>query len=875
MQQNLTILKASAGSGKTFRLTQEYIDRLLAEGEDAYKRTLAVTFTNKATAEMKGRIVEALAREASADTQRGAAARARLEAILHDYGTFGVSTIDAWLQGLMRAFAHEAGQDPTYRVELDEDAVLEAVAGRILDASDADGDLRRRLRAMAMRNIEQGKTWNLIPAVKEMARQFLDERFLLQLRRSGSAVTDPAAVDALAADAERRIAAFESSLREAGERCLSALEADGRTADSFKGKSRGPMMVVTKWAAGEVKEPPAKMADTLQETDGLAVHAALEEALALFGDSWREYRTLNAVRDAVPAMALYARIFTEMDAYLKEQNADILRRCGDRLAGLVTEERMPHVEEKTGRRIDNVLIDEAQDTSALQWENLRPLVARALAGGGSALAVGDAKQAIYRWRGGDWRLLEGGFEDSLGGEASHSSLQENWRSDRSIVALNNRIFSQAHELFSGAAARRIASVYNDAMQTVPAARQEAAGDGRVRVGVIDDPDWHEEALRRCAEDIRSLHKEGYPWGGITILVRKNSEGEAAARHLAECGIPVISEDALRAGANPVTARIAASLALSYQDDGITRLCAEELKVGAASGDTLYDAVRNAAAQVHPATTDMPYVRVMQDAALDWQAAHGSDIPGFVEWWRTKGCYKSLSAGDGQDAVRVMTIHKAKGLSLDAVIVPFAAEPLSAASLLAPTMWCEARGSLAPLGLVPLRAHGTKLSGTQFEEDYAEEQVCQALDALNVMYVATTRARSRLILYMPKEESAEGAAPQTFAGLVQALLREDIDDDGIFEDGSDTGVKNIPTPGEECSRGGMKNVPTPGEKSSHNNKNNGIEKENKKETRAGADASVSDSELPSRNRISVVRRADEYFAAYCPTSQYASAADESE
>ena len=780
------IVKASAGSGKTHLLTQEYLSAILDRGWD-WRRTLAVTFTNKATAEMKSRIIEEIAAAAAGQGNRAEKAKAILSEMLHDYGSFGVSTIDSYLQGTLRALGREAGQGTATRVEMDDEAVLDAVCDRIMEKAGVDAALAERLRSLAVRQVENGRTWNVEGAVKEMARRFLDEPFLMALRREGSIVTDAAAVDRLTTETDAGIRAFEDALRQVGEEGLAAAASMGREVESFKGKSRGPLCVFRKWEAGEIKEPAARWGDAFAEVEGTEMEEPYLKATDLFGEPYRDYRGALLVRENLQLMALYAAIFDALAEWEKENDATLLRRSGAVLAGLLQDGDQDYVQQRTGKRIDMALLDEAQDTSVLQWENIRPAIQGAATRGG-ALVVGDVKQSIYRWRGSDWKLLAGKMQDSMSGaRIEETTLSKNWRSGRAIVGFNNRIFGSAAEAIRSAGmediAARVEDAYSDCRQTVPDERETAARDGLVTVRLEDGEDWKTAALDHAVQDIRTLREQGYPYGAITVLVRRNREGADVARRLAEEDIPVVTDDALQVGANAATTRTAALLRHHCSpDDPVAALAVRVrgLPESVPAEGSVYETVAAAASAARPTAADMPFVQTMLDQALAWQKTGGASLAEFVAWWDKEGSHKSVGSADGQDAVRVMTIHKAKGLSLEAVIVPFASEPFATPPVLAPTIWCRARGRFAPLGLVPMRAYGKSLSGTPFEEDWMEERTCQWLDVLNMMYVATTRARRRLFLYMPKEEPSAG--PQRFSSLLQTILSGEFDETGTWTSG---------------------------------------------------------------------------------------------
>jgi len=775
-RNHVRIIKASAGSGKTYRLTQEYLAAVL-DRDIPWREVLAVTFTNKATAEMKGRIVEALAAESRKDSDRGRKAAAVLEDMLHHYGDMNIGTIDSYLQGASRAL--EGGA----RVELDEEGIIAEVADRVMADATTDPKLMKRLKTLALRQVEAGKTWDVRGAVREMARRFLDEPFLLSLLEEGSVVTDPDGVERLAAMAAEQESDFIARLTAMGQDGLHKIADSGREPEQYKGKSRSPMTAFRQWAEGTVKEPSSKLQECLVETEGTPAAEAVAAALALFDAPYRDYRTAHVLSESVPTLALWSAIWRALDSVLAEGGMAMLRRSAVRLA-TAEEADEAYIQQRTGRKVGAMLIDEAQDTSVLQWANLRRIARETLARGGEVLAVGDVKQSIYRWRGGDWRLLGGKMQASMPEAAfDEETLVENWRSKEAVVLTNNILFGgiadRIGEVVAEQAARETAAAYADARQRRPAAL-EGGDPGFVHIGAIEGDAWMDEALRRSVEDIRRMHAQGYRWKDVTVLVRKNREGGDVARALLEEGIPVITEDGLQACSNACVQRAAAALRLSADDaDPIARLAAGGTAHPA--GATLYEAALSAVKAAEPGAEDAAYVQVLLDQAMAWQQQKGSDIAAFCRWWDDRGSHKSVGCGEGRDAVRVMTMHKSKGLSLECVVVPFAAESLSAAATLAPTIWCRAQGRFSELGLVPVKAYDKTLRGTDFEEDYGSERTLQMMDAVNALYVAMTRARSRMYVYMPKEDATK--VPSRISGIVQRILG--FEDD--WEAGNETPV----------------------------------------------------------------------------------------
>ena len=800
MQPPVVIVKASAGSGKTYRLTQDYLDLLLEGDPQRYKHILAVTFTNKATEEMKSRVIAALHQLSRSDSPRAPKAADALRRMLHDYGCFSVSTIDKFFQTVMRAFAREIGQYASYRVELDDEAVLSQVVDRMLDSiSDpANAMLLRWLKDYSFDLVEQGKNWSMAAPLKEMASHFLDESFLLKMRRVSHILADKERIGAFRKKLNAMIDGFEGEARRIASEALSLMGRYGCAPEDFKWKKNGPMMIFRKWTAGQFDAPNADRLRTAVDPfpDRDALSDLVEAAISLYEDKHVIWNSARIVRDNLHLLGIYADVHRHLQDYLQENNVVLLRQSTDLLNRIIADDDTPFVYEKIGNRYDHLLLDEAQDTSVLQWNNFRPLFANSVAQGSRNLVVGDIKQSIYRWRGSDWRLMSEYLFRDLGRAAiQEETLAENWRSSAAVVGFNNAVFSRIGSILEddpeqAEIGREITRIYGDCEQQVPDAH---AGDppGYVRLSFLsgssedgeDEVSWRDTALDRMVADIADLRAEGYEFKDITVLVRKNSQGAEVAAHLMEHGINVLTEDSLQIGASPCIGRLMALLACPVDpDDPVNQLMAAQFGVetGASESGSLYETCERLLEDpaISPSEADLPFVHAFLDAVLAWQEKYGSSLRGFVKWWDDAGYKQAICAPDGQNAVRVMTIHKAKGLSLDAVIIPFVDETFVPKIL--PTLWCETSGPFAELGLIPLKAVNN-LKETCFAADLMQERVYEAVDVVNTWYVAFTRACSRLLLYAPQPDSSK----YKLKGIAEVLYRifgDSLDEALRFESG---------------------------------------------------------------------------------------------
>ncbi|MCR5709421.1 MAG: UvrD-helicase domain-containing protein [Bacteroidales bacterium] len=806
MQQGVTVVTASAGSGKTHRLTQDYIDLLLSGDPQAYKHILAVTFTNKATDEMKSRVLEDLYKLSTGTGHRAELAADRLKRLLHDYTCFSVSTIDKFFQTVMRSFAREIGQYASYRVELDTDAVLSQVVDLLIDSIEepGNGNLRQWLRDYSFDLVEQGSSWNLEKPLKEMASRFLDESFLLKVRSAGERnafLGDKASLKGFLAKLDRIVRDWENEAVAIGNEGLALIASHGLKPEDCFQKTRGAAMVFRKWADRNLDAKLPKESSMEAAAGKFPDPAALE---AMFGkltahaeEPLRRCASARLVRRNIYLLGIYNDLQLLLDNYLKENNVVLLQLSTDILNRIIAEDDTPFVYEKIGNRYDNMLLDEAQDTSLMQWNNFRPLFRNSQAQGGRNLIVGDIKQSIYRWRGSDWRLMRDYLRDDLkNGPLDFKSLKENWRSGKAIMDFNTDVFTDIGNILAtdpdrATLAEEISQIYSGCKQDLPPERT-GSPQGYVRLEFLPETDedevsWKEKSMERMVADIRGLLAEGYDYKDITVLVRTNKEGSEAAAALIAAGISVLTEDSLLIGSSPCISRLMSLLGwVADPDNPVNELQSRDLrdKLPELKAGSLYEVCEQLldSSILEHGTDDIPFINAFLDAVLAFQEKYGSSLRAFVKWWEESGHKKSICAPDGQDAVRVMTIHKAKGLSIKAVIIPFCTESFTRSTFHLSTIWCRTEEFGEPL-LVPLKSSG-KLKGTFFETDYERERTLEHIDVVNNWYVAFTRPKSRLLIYAPLHEPSkkDGFKPYCIENALFLHFHKKPEDPFVFESG---------------------------------------------------------------------------------------------
>ena len=778
----LKLMKASAGSGKTYSLARQYIELLLKSSDRyAYRHILAVTFTNKATDEMKSRILKELHIMASnpsdsdyrdyfvpslfaveADMQDKA--KKVLQDILHDYSAFAVSTIDRFFQHTLKAFSREIGHFASYQVELDKDSLVEESVDRILDSlTEEDGGLLSWLTENVLEQIEQGGRYSLDANLMDMAGRLMSpqrQEMLDQAKIRTEDLCSKERLQEIRCRCREIRTKFRERVKASAQGVLDVLLDSGVHPDDSNRKFMSALYDYNEISQNDalIAPKPTFIEKALDSSKWFAkskekqllpkVIHVLEDPLEDFCKLWETdfsvYNTaciLDSQLYGLGVAAELSRTFTEL---MKEKNVLCIDDSNVLLKKIIDGAEAPFVYEKLGVRYEHFLLDEFQDTSNVQWQNFKPLLQNSEAQGGENLIVGDVKQSIYRWRGSDWKLLDETVPAEFDGH-KETVLDTNYRSLSNVVKFNNEFFKAAAEVLdsidseSGKETHAMARIYADVQQEV--AKKDKPG-GNVRLSFCDKDKELDEVLKAIAK----AREAGAKLSEIAVLVRSNISGERVANHLIDNGISVVTDDSLKVK-NALTVRRLVSL-MSYMDnpqDTVAGYLAGMLEVKVPQGCTsLVDIAEQLYREIVKGDNEevwkgeLLHIQSFMDCLQEYVSVNGNSLRGFLKFWQEKD--PSISSPSSGDSVRIMTIHKSKGLDFPYVILPFA-ENISLYK--ADNYWCSPDLKGTHLEGVAEGVYDVSLSksscDTLFAEHYRKENFLQHVDNINTIYVAMTRA----------------------------------------------------------------------------------------------------------------------------------------
>jgi ATP-dependent helicase/nuclease subunit A len=611
----LEIYKASAGSGKTFRIVREYLE-LVFQRPGAYKNILAITFTNKASAEMKDRILTDLSKLSSGkpsphlehlknkfrknENEIRQTAAQILKLILHDYSRFSVSTIDSLFQRLIRAFSREMHLSPSYRTEIETQQVLEEAIDRLFIEIDENQALRKWMLEYAEKNLEEGRKWNLTGDLIARGSELFREEFKLFSEPLLAKLADKNYLSRYSRALKEINDEYKSKLKEIGRKGLDLISHYGLTVDQFKYGASSFAKHFQKLADGNFDPPGPRTIDACNNPDSwskstdsadlseriLSVYEAglnemLVRSVEIINNEGIAANSANAILSNLFSFGLLTDIALKIQEVSREKNIVLLSDSTQILRKVISDSDSPFVYEKIGSVYRHFMLDEFQDTSRMQWHNLRPLIENSLAEGNKNIVVGDVKQSIYRWRNGDWDLLASQVEkDLFRFGTTVVPLMTNWRSSKNIISFNNILFRQSALLInedfdvalnaSGQSIERLAgmkgminNVYADHFQQFS---DNASDGGYIKVQFLDLESRHkknefrEAAIAEMIAQIEAVQDSGVPPGKIAILVRSKNDGALVAKALLDkksaqtdnryC-YDVISNDSLIISQSPV------------------------------------------------------------------------------------------------------------------------------------------------------------------------------------------------------------------------------------------------------------------------------------------------------------------------------------
>ncbi len=876
MQQNFRVYKSAAGSGKTYTLVKEYLKLVLTDPSRS-KHILAITFTNAAAAGMKERIIGslgAITRAENAEGKKGqeliaeiikdlsdenmsqvpsqtqiiANAKRVLKQILHQYTDFAVSTIDSFVHKVIRNFAFDLHIPYNVQVELDTESMLNQAVDLLIKQAGHNKMLTDLLVSFMLSQADEELDTRIEQKIAALAFNLVDEDSIPYLEKLKEVPLEQ--FRETAGRLRKSTKAFEKSIRDEAMAALRLVREKNLPAEAFyrgrsgiisyfdhleKGNIRDKIHPNTyviktvsedKWFAGKASEEQKQAIEAIK--DQLISH--YEAISKLVGKGVEAWRCEMALLNTIYPLALLSEVEKLVEEIKTEEVTLHISDFNKLIASIIADQPVPFIYERIGERYLNYMIDEFQDTSLLQWQNLLPLVANALAGGDMSLVVGDGKQAIYRFRNGDVEqfaslpdLTEGirgvnkeDWEVALKNNFREIELDTNWRSAKAIVSFNNRFFESVKNLLHD----DLKNIYTKVEQKVRPDKPE----GYVQVDFLDGSgrqEYEKAQLDRILSVIQQCTDAGHPLRDITVLCRAHREASMVAEKLLANNIPVISEE---------------SLLLSHSDE--VNICLATLKLLANPHDTisavemlallhrsgflkkhpsLHDCIKAAGLYSHQkkeharkdstkgiekvlhehgiafsfhafahlniydtcetliriffatVSPPNPFVAFFMDAIFEFSHQQALSYDDFLDWWEKKGRKYSIVVPEGTEAVQVMTVHKSKGLQFPVVIHPFADQKPN--RLTRKGLWTdESRTGIKDLPAQWLELTQKNLEGTVFEKDLEWEQAKTFLDLLNATYVALTRPSQKLFIISKKEDKSY--KPLSVNGMLYNFLQQE-------------------------------------------------------------------------------------------------------
>ncbi|MDY0280263.1 MAG: UvrD-helicase domain-containing protein, partial [Salinivirgaceae bacterium] len=763
-KKSLTIYKASAGSGKTFKLTQHYLSLALCS-EKNYSQILAITFTRKATAEMRKRIIdeleflskepsksdhcETLCAELKIDVQEiQSRARKLLSAIIHDYSNFSVTTIDQFFQRIIRSLTRELGIAGNYRIEMDEGKVLTQAVESMFESAMTVEPLFRLLSDYIQNQIvTEGKSHmiqrGIVEFVKSMMREDLKDSFI----KLGNDNFDDQIV-AIQKEMSQKTRQFEfecSQRLQALEQCMAN---HGMERSQLSQKS----CIVTKFYKmlfsrefgekvlneifqsefADIDDPLSIFPKTLfKEVSKALAEQVAYDVLSLFQNDYQffisgfpTYFLSKNAKSRLWHVRFFGYTWSEMNKIKSDENIFIIGDAPVLLSQIAEKTDTPFIFERIANHYNHFMIDEFQDTSNLQWKNLGPFLENSMSqflpdqqkSEVNNLIVGDVKQAIYRFRNGDWSLLD----ERVPAQLADLGIQEeilntNWRSEKVIVDFNNQVFDILPKIIPlnhfarmpASFRERLKNIYLNQQQYINPKKIDALEKGSVRIEAIPPEEYRADTIDRVCSQVFTYLNGGAAMGHIAILVRKSEDGREIAQQLLsynpqETGykLQIAMSDVLSIDKSIAVQAIVQVLYYLSNPDEEFYLWLAAYQICSLNGKDLGFFFENSIEEQLPeqfftdleaikkmpihevvgylialfglykSINEVPYLARFQNIVTLYVQNYGSDRHSFLLYWEEDGKGMKMPTPASLDAIQILTIHKSKGLEFEHVIIPF-------------------------------------------------------------------------------------------------------------------------------------------------------------------------------------------------------------
>jgi len=841
LQSSFKIYNASAGSGKTFTLVKEYLKLLFAANNAThFKHILAITFTNKAAGEMKDRIIETLklfSNEAILKTPNSMfkaiseelpikhqslhnKSKQILQQIIYNYAAFDISTIDGFTHKVIRTFAYDLKLPLNFEVELDTQLLLNEAVNSLISKAGTQLELTNTLVDFAIEKADDDKSWDISFDLNKIAKLLTNENDLPYLQT----LNDKTLEDFKLLKTQLKDTVIKSTvfIVQQAEQALQLIEECGLQFDDFSSgylpkyfeKLRVKNFTVnfgSKWQTTLINNETLYPKRVTKEIASIIddIQPQLIKVFMTTKQGIHDYKFARAFYKNITPLSVLNTINKELNIIKSEQNKILISEFNSLIYNEIKNQPTPFIYERLGEKFRHYFIDEFQDTSNLQWQNLMPLIDNALSGElNSAMLVGDAKQAIYRWRGGEAEQFIGLYAKTscpFQIEQEVIALDTNYRSAKSIIDFNNSFFDYLSQNAFNEDSHKI--LFSKAKQ-----HSYIDSQGFVSLSFLDlekDDNQHQIYGNKVLELIKSAQEDGYDLGDICILVREKKQGLALANFLNEASIDIISSDSLLLKNAPEILFINSLLSVLIKpqdmeakitvlnflakkvevndthaffskyihaplDTLFTELKAFNIRFNAVQfkQQTLYNSIEYIIRGFNLVSSSNAYIQFYLDVVFDYSQKKIADISGFLDYFETKKDTLSIVSPEGQDAIQILTVHKSKGLEFPVIIYPYANTNIY--KDIEPKEWIGIN-SENYLGFTHTLLNYSK-DFQEFNEQtnaiYNAHQNALELDSLNILYVALTRPSQQLHIISEKDMTSKGVVNnKSYAGLFINYLKE--------------------------------------------------------------------------------------------------------